>query len=95
MAQQVIRNLRGKYQHNPQVVEPKQASKLLPWVHTTISNAKRMLLDVHHRIDDAFLQNYLNAFVFKINRRYHKDVFDRVMVAAVSFRWNYLGERYG
>jgi hypothetical protein len=86
---------KGKYQHNPKVVEPKQASKLLPWVHTTISNAKRMLLDVHHRIDDAFLQNYLNAFVFKINRRYHKDVFDRVMIAAVSFRWNYLGERYG
>ena len=38
-------------------------NKVLPWVHKAISDAKRLLLDVHHRIDDDFLQNYLNEFV--------------------------------
>lgn len=47
------------------VVEKSELSKLLPWVHTTISNAKKLLLDMHHRIDNDFLQNYLNEFCFK------------------------------
>ena len=77
------------------VVSKKDIPKVLPWVHTTISNAKRLLLDVYHRIDDDFLQNYLNEFCYKFNRRYIDDLFDRLMVAAVSYRWNYLGEPYG
>ena len=54
-------------------------------------NAKRLLLDVHHRIDDDFLQNYLNEFCYKFNRRYFENQFDRLMVAAVSYQWDYLG----
>lgn len=83
------------HEHHPKTVTPKESSKLLPWVHTSISNAKRLLLDVHHRIDDDFLENYLNEFCFKLNRRYFDNLFDRAMIAAVSYRWNYLGERYG
>ena len=89
-------NALGKSQeHHPQAVNPKESSKLLPWVHKTMSNAKSLLLDVHHRIDDDFLENYLNEFCYKLKRRYFKNPFDRVMIAAVSYRWNYLGERYG
>jgi len=87
--------LKKKFNHKPKTIPKKEGAKILPWVHTTISNAKRMLLDVHHRIDDDFLQNYLNAFVFKVNRRYFKDIFDRVLRAAVNYKWNYLGETYG
>jgi transposase-like protein len=77
--------------HIPQVVEPKQAGKILPWVHIAIANSKRLLLDIYHRIDDDFLQNYLNEFCYKFNRRYMQDkLFDRLMVAAVSYRWNQL-----
>jgi hypothetical protein len=65
---------------------------MLPWVHKAISNAKRLLLDVHHRIDDDFLQNYLNAYVFKLNRRYFISLFDRVLVAAVTKKGNCLGK---
>lgn len=36
------------------VIQKKEPPKVLPWVHTTISNAKRLLLNVHHRIDDGF-----------------------------------------
>jgi len=72
----------------------KELPKVLPWVHTTISNAKRLLLNVHHRIDDDFLQNYFNKFCYKFNRWYMDDLFERLMVAAVSYRWNYLREPY-
>ena len=61
--------LKSNFDHQPETIPKKEAGKILPWVHTAISNAKRMLLDVNHRIDDDFLQNYLNAFVFKLNRR--------------------------
>jgi DNA-binding XRE family transcriptional regulator len=87
--------LNKKFDHRPETIPKKEAGKILPWVHTAISNAKRMLLDVHHRIDDDFLQNYLNAYVFKLNRRYFTNLFDRVLIAAVTQKWDYLGETYG
>ena len=57
-------DLKDSYKHESMIVTPQESSKILPWVHTTISNAKRLLLDVHHRIEDDFLQNYLNEFVY-------------------------------
>ncbi len=83
------------FEMNSKVIPKKEIPKALPWVHIAISNAKRLLLDVHHRIDDDFLQNYLNEFCYKFNRRYFGDLFDRLLVAAVSYRWNYLGETHG
>jgi ISXO2-like transposase domain/Transposase zinc-ribbon domain len=84
-------DLHENFNHVPNVVAPKEASKALPWVHTAISNAKRLLLDIYHRIDDDFLQSYLNEFCFKLNRRYFDNIFDRLLIASVSYRWNYLG----
>ena len=88
-------DLNKDFEVESKVIPKKDIPKILPWVHTTISNAKRLLLDVHHRIDDDFLQNYLNEFCYKFNRRYMDNLFDRLMVAAVSYRGNYLGEPYG
>ena len=85
-------DLKDHYNHSPEVVKPKEASKILPWVHKAIGNAKRLLLDIHHRIDDDFLQNYLNEFCYKLNRRYFTNLFDRLLITAVSYRWNDLGE---
>ncbi len=87
--------LKTNFDHQPETIPKKEAGKILPWVHTAISNAKRMLLDVHHRIDDDFLQNYLNAYIFKLNRRYFNNLFDRVLISAVTQKWNYLGETCG
>lgn len=73
--------------HIHQVIEPEQVGKILPWVHIAISNAKRTLLDVFHDITPDNLQNYLNEFCYKFNRRYFGDaMFDRLMVAAVSYK---------
>ena len=65
----------------------KDAAKILPWVHIAISNAKRLLLDIHHSIGNDYLQSYLDEFCYKFNRRYFDSVFERVVVASVSCKW--------
>lgn len=85
-------DLSENYDLESKVIPKKEINTILPWVHKAISNAKRLFLDAHHRIDDDFLQSYLNEFCFKFNRRYFDNIFDRLMVAAVSYKWNYLGE---
>ena len=57
----------------------------LKWVHIAISNAKRTLLGIHHKIKGKYLQNYLNEFCYKLNRRYFGDkLFDRLLVAVTQ-----------
>jgi hypothetical protein len=71
--------------HIPQNVSPKDAGKILPWVHTMISNAKRTLLGVHHMISTKYTQNYLDEFCYKVNRRNFGDqIFDRLLIACVT-----------
>lgn len=77
--------------HTAHKVDKTNVNKVLPWVHKAISNAKRLLLDVHHRIDDDFLENYLNEFCYKFNRRYFQDkTMERLIIAGVNHRWNEL-----
>lgn len=75
--------------HISMVVPQKEAHIKLPWVHTVIANSKRNLLGVHHSIGKQFLQNYLNEFTYKLNRRtFHSDLFDRMIVAGAHDTWN-------
>ena len=74
-------------EHIHQVISPKEVGKVLPWVHIAISNAKRLLLDIYHDIRPEYLQNYLNEFCWKFNRRFFGDaLFDRLMLAAVAYK---------
>jgi transposase-like protein len=74
-------------EHRPQVIPKTEVGKALPWVHIAISNAKRQLLNIYHRIDPQHLQNYLNEFCYKFNRRYFGEkLFDRVMLASVNYK---------
>ena len=60
----------------------------LKWVHIAISNAKRTLLGIYHKIKGKYLQLYLNEFCYKLNRRYFGDkMFDRLTIAAVTGSW--------
>lgn len=79
--------------HMSQVIEPKKISKVLPWVHIAISNAKRQILDIHHDVSSELLQAYLNEFCFKHNRRY-MDVFDRLMNASLSMKPMFMHRTY-
>lgn len=57
----------------------------LKWVHLTIGNAKRNLLGVYHMINTKYLQNYLNEFCYRLNRRYFGErLFDRMAIALVG-----------
>jgi len=80
-------------EHHPQVIPKKEIGKILPWVRIAISNAKRMLLDIYHDIKPEYLQNYLNEFCYKFNRRYFgENLFDRLMITSVSYKNQF---RYG
>jgi len=66
----------------------KQTTKTtLKWAHIAISNAKRNFLGVYHKMSSNHLQNYLNEFVYKLNRRNFADLFERVIIAAVFPYW--------
>ena len=73
------------------VVEPdkKKSAKVFPWVNRTISNAKKVLLGTHHNcINQQYVQNYLDEFCYKFNRRYFGDkLSDRLMIAALETTW--------
>lgn len=74
--------------HLPEVTPSKEAHKKLPWVHTQIANAKRELLGIHHSINRKYLQNYLNEFTYKLNRRnFESDMFDRMILAGANDTW--------
>jgi hypothetical protein len=56
----------------------------LNWVHVAISNLKKNLLRIYHMVSEKYLQNYLNEFVYKLNRRYFGEkLFNRLIVASI------------
>ena len=60
----------------------------LKWVHIAISNAKRTLLGIYHKIKGKYLQNYLDEFCYKLNRRYFgENLFDRLVIAVSHQYW--------
>lgn len=75
--------------HRQEVVkDKKEISKLFPWVHTAISNAKKKLLGLHHQVKDGYMQNYLNEYCYKFNRRHFGEkLFDRLLVATLEAPW--------
>lgn len=60
---------------------------MLKWVHIAISNAKRNFLGVYHKINGEYLQNYLDEFVYKLNRRHFDSIFERLVVASIYPYW--------
>jgi hypothetical protein len=74
-------------EHVPEIIPKDKVNEMLPWVHIAISNAKRLLLDIHHVVEPQYLQSYLNEFCYKYNRRYFGDkLFDRLLIACVSYK---------
>ena len=59
----------------------------LKWAHIAISNTKRIFLGVYHKMSSDYLQNYLNEFAYKLNRRHFADLFEMVIIATVFPYW--------
>ena len=82
-------------EHKSQVIDPKDIGRVLPWVHIAISNAKTLLADMYHGVKPEFLQEYLNEFCYKFNRRYFgEDLFDRLVMIAASYRTDFEHRTY-
>lgn len=84
----VLQNIVAEHQEIV-VKDKKEVSVIFPWVHTAISNAKRKILGLHHHVKDCYMQNYLNEFCYKFNRRFFgEELFDRLVVATLSTPWH-------
>jgi hypothetical protein len=60
----------------------KEAHIKLPWVHTAIGNAKKVLQGIYQHTKPEYLQSYLDEFCYKLNRRYFgNDIFGRILIA--------------
>ncbi|MFO7580900.1 MAG: IS1595 family transposase, partial [Nitrosomonas halophila] len=60
----------GKTQHHAaRVTPPDMAGEWLPWVHIAIGNLKAFLLGTYHGVSPRYLQEYLNKFCHRFNRR--------------------------
>ncbi len=74
--------------HQAHNVSKEDAGKVLPWVHKAISNAKSILNNVHKGVSEKYMQNYLNEYSYKFNRRTFKDgCLNRLLIASVSYTW--------
>lgn len=77
-------------EHKSQVIDPKDIGKVLPWVHIAIANSKTQLTDMYHGVKPEFLQEYLNEFCYKFNRRYFgEDLFGRPVMIVASYRTDF------
>ncbi len=60
----------GKTQHHAARVTPAdKAGEWLPRVHIAIGNLKAFLLGTYHGVSSHYLQEYLNEFCYRFNRR--------------------------
>lgn len=75
------------YSHQRIVLTNKgDATELLPKVHIVISNLKMWLRGTYHALPQKYLQNYLNEFVFRFNRRWRLSaIFDSLLFRCVTF----------
>jgi len=67
---------------------PSTTKTFLRWVHVAITNAKSVFEGIYQKIKGKYLQNYLDEFCYKLNRRYfgHR-IFDRLTLAVATSNW--------
>ena len=57
-------------QHEKQVTPPEKASEWLPLVHIMIGNMKKFVNGTFHGVSSNYLQEYLDEFCYRFNRRF-------------------------
>jgi ISXO2-like transposase domain len=65
-----LKTLEGTHRVESQVIPPQETHKWLPWVHIAIANLKRFLLGTYHGVSGFHLQEYLDEFCYRFNRRW-------------------------
>src|SRR5271165_6834247 len=62
------------YRHDPRTVGKMAGHIVLPWIHRAFSLMKRWSLGTYHGLRRTHVDTYLNEFVFRYNRRFHRHV---------------------
>lgn len=77
--------------HVREISGTKEGNFNLKWVHIAISNLKKHL-QTYHMISERMMQNYLDEFCYKLNRRYFGEkLFDRLIIASIYPYWQDCG----
>lgn len=75
--------LAEKWLHQYRVFEPE--SGMLHWLHTAIGNAKEFVGGTYHGLSKKHMQNYLDEYCYRFNRRFFPgELFGRLLCAVVS-----------
>lgn len=73
------------YVHIPTVSPGKTDDDVLHWVHIIISNTKAFITGTFHGLDEKHLQQYLDEFCYRFNRRqYEQELFDHLLSACAE-----------
>lgn len=73
------------FSHEGTVLAGKVGEKLLHWTHIIISNAKAFVTGTFHGLDEKHLQQYLDEFCYRFNRRHREaELFDRLLLACAT-----------
>ncbi len=78
-------NIIGKtQQHEARVTPANKVDGWLPWVHIAIGNLKTFLLGTFHGVSGKYLQEYLDEFCYRFNRRFfEKEIPNRLLNLAI------------
>src|SRR5271165_2269371 len=69
----------------PRIVGNMAANIILPWSHRAFSLMKRWALGTYHGLRRKHVDVYLDEFVFRYNRRFHRHVsFETVLGLAAT-----------
>lgn len=60
--------------------------RVAPWVHICIGHSKNEIRCSYHGITEDYIQNYLNEFCWKKNRRYSKNLFAELIEVSCSYK---------
>ena len=58
------------HSHEKKITPPKKASEWLPLVHIMIGNMKTFINGTFHGVSSDYLQEYLDEFCYRFNRRF-------------------------
>lgn len=71
-------------QHESKVTPSDKVDEWLPWVHIAIGNLKAFLLGTFHGVTGKYLQEYLDEFCYRFNRRFvEKQIPNRLLNLAI------------
>lgn len=80
-----LRVLDESHCHEPRATPPDKVDEWLPKVHIVISNFKSFLAGTYHGVSHRYLQEYIDEFVFRFNRRFWEPQLpERLLQASVD-----------